>query len=232
MITFDGVDINSIAPVKIEDIRVSPVALNPLARDRSVSGGAQFVRTRDGTRTVAITFALLVDDPMQRAAYFNALRNWEKRDTEYRLEIAYMPDVFLEAVCTGFPEPSVRQWWESKLRLTFTCFDNPYWTSKAERTAECGSEFIVGGDAPPLMQIVRTLAASALNQSYSDGSKTMTFNTIPAGSLIIDLNRQTAAVNGSSIMQNYTFTSKFLIPRTGAQTIAGSGTIKYRERWV
>ena len=232
MITFDGIDICSIAPVKIEDIRVSPVVLSPLARDRSITGGAQFVRMRDGTRTVAVTFALLVDDPVRRAALFNDLRKWAKRDKEYKLEIAYMPDVYLEAVCTGFPEPSVRQWWESKLRLTFTCFDNPYWTAKAERTAECGRSFVVGGDAPPLMRIEQTFSTSVGMQSYSDGIKTMTFSAIPAGHMVIDLNRQIATVNGASIMQYYTFTSKFLNPRAGAQTITGSGTIKYRERWV
>jgi hypothetical protein len=49
--------------------------------------------------------------------------------------------------------------------------------------------------------------------------------------MIIDLNRQTAAVNGVSFMQNYTFGSHFIQPKNGTQTITGTGTIKYRERW-
>ena len=81
------------------------------------------------------------------------------------------------------------------------------------------------------MRIERTLSAAASSQSYSDGTDTMTFSSIPAGNMVIDLNRQTAAVNGSTIMQNYTFGSRFITPKNGTQTITGTGTIKYRERW-
>jgi hypothetical protein len=61
----------------------------------------------------------------------------------------------------------------------------------------------------------------------------MTFTTIPAGNVVIDLNRQTASVDGVSIMQFYTPSSEWIIPAVGAsQTIQGEGTVKYRERWV
>ena len=231
MITFNGIPISSIAPVMIEDIRVSPIALNPVARERAVQGGAEFVRMRDGSRTVSITFALLEDDPVVRAAHLEHLRTWAKRDKEYPLMIYTVPGKYLTAVCTGFPEPSIRQWWESKLRITFTCFDNPYWTSLAERSVPCGTAFVALGDAPPLMRIehIQT-AASAL--TYSLDGRTMTFSQVPSGNLVIDLNRQTAAVDALSIMSTYTFTSRFLIPRTGTQTITGTGTVKFRERWV
>lgn len=59
----------------------------------------------------------------------------------------------------------------------------------------------------------------------------MSFTTIPKGSLVIDLNKQTAAVGNTSIMQYYKLNSAFLLPRTGQQTITGTGTIKWRERW-
>ena len=59
----------------------------------------------------------------------------------------------------------------------------------------------------------------------------MTFSTIPAGDLVIDLNAQTAAVGGSSIMSGYSFASSWLAPRLGAQTITGTGTVYWRERW-
>ena len=81
------------------------------------------------------------------------------------------------------------------------------------------------------MRIERTLSAAASNQAYSDGIDTMTFSSIPAGNMVIDLNRQTAAVGGVSFMQNYTFGSHFITPKNGTQTITGTGTIKYRERW-
>jgi len=232
MIVFDGVDISAVAPVRIEDIRVSPLSLNPVARERAVSGGADFVRMRDGTRTVAVTFALLDDDPVTRAQSLIALKAWAKRDKEYMMQLSHVPGMCLYCTCTAFPEPSVRQWWESKLRLTFTCYDNPYWTSIGETSVACGTQIYVAGDAPPLMRIERTLAEAASNQTYSDGTHSMTFSTLPAGDLVIDLNRQTAAVDGVSVMQYYNYTNRFLVPVTGAQTITGTGTIKYRERWA
>jgi hypothetical protein len=81
------------------------------------------------------------------------------------------------------------------------------------------------------MRIERTLSGSASNQTYGNGSESMTFSTIPAGDLKIDLNRQTATVGSTNIMQYYAFSSSFLLPRTGVQTITGTGTVIWRERW-
>lgn len=232
MIVFDGVDIAAVAPVRIDDISISSVSLEPTARDRAIAGGADFVRMRDGTRTVEITFAILEDDRTTRAEYIQALKAWARRDAECMMQFAHVPDKYLMCVCTGFPEPSVRQWWEPTLRLKFTCYNNPYWNSVSERSIACGTQFFAQGDALPLMRIERVLDASASNQSYSDGTDTMTFSTIPAGNLVIDLNKQTAAVGGTSVMQYYAFTSNFIRPKTGTQTITGTGTVKVRERWV
>jgi hypothetical protein len=60
----------------------------------------------------------------------------------------------------------------------------------------------------------------------------MFFEQIPAGNLVIDLNKQTAAVSGTSIMMYFGKTSRFIQPVTGNITIAGTGTVTYRERWV
>jgi hypothetical protein len=136
------------------------------------------------------------------------------------------------ALCTDKPEPSLRQWWESKLRLVFTCIENPFWNSKYEKSVACGTQFNVFGDATPLMRIERTVSGSAAsNQSYALDGRTITFSSIPVGNMVIDLENQTAYVGSSDIMQYYNVNSKFLIPRTGVQTITGTGTVKYRERW-
>lgn len=232
MIVFNGIPLNSVAPAEIEDIRVYPVSIEPVTRNRAVRAGADFVRTRKGTRTVAITFAVLTDNKIERQAALLALSQWAKTDKEYKLELPNYPDLFLQAVCTGKPEPSMRQWYESKLRFTFTCYDNPFWNSKAEKAVSCGTDFRVMGDAPPLMRIERTLAADASNQSYSFGGNTMTFSTIPTGDLVIDLEKQTAQVGNTSIMQYFSHTGHFIIPKTGVMNITGTGTVKYRERWA
>ena len=231
MIVFNGVALEQVAPVKIVDIRVSPIQMTATARQRPVTWGADFVRMGGGSRTVAIEFALLTDDRETRQNQLAAITSWARSDKPEKLMLPNRRGVYLEVICTALPEPSLRQWWESKLRLVFTTFDNPYWTSIGEKSVACGTAFVVLGDAPPLMRIERTLTSSASNQSYSNGSQTMTFSSIPSGSMVIDLNRQTAAVGTSSIMGNYSFSSSFIIPKTGTQTITGTGTVKWRERW-
>lgn len=235
MIFFDGIDIQSVAGVKVEDIRVSPVQINPTTRTRAISPGAYFVRNRLGTRTVAITFALLQTDRNARQRALMGISQWAKSDREYRLELPGYPGLYLMAVCTGKPEPSMRQWWEAKLRLVFTCFENPFWTDTEEKSVACGVPFFVGGDAPPLMRIERTLESTLYNQAYTLNGNTISFTTVPAGDLVIDLNSQTASVNGntSAVMRYYNVSlSRFLVPTTGNQTVTGTGTVKYRERWL
>ena len=236
MIVYDGVSLNSIAKVDIEDVRVNPIAYDEVTRPRAIRGGSDFVRSRAGTRTVAVTFALLDDDMINRQKGLAAISQWAKNDKEYKLELPGHPEHYLMAICTGKPEPSLRQWWESKLRLVFTCYENPYWNAKTERSVACGTDAFILGDAPPLMRIERTVLDSAANgQSYSLDGRTMTFSTIPVGEMTIDLENQTAySVNGNTVtdmMPYYNMNSRFLIPRTGNVNIAGTGAVKYRERW-
>lgn len=234
MIFFDNVDFQSVADVKVEDVRVSSIEYSPLSRSRATSPGSVLIRNRAGTRTVTITFALLKMDRMARQAALRAINAWAKTDREYRLELPGHPDHYLMAVCTSQPDPSLRQWWEPKLRLVFTCFNDPFWNAKVEKSAACGTSFYVMGDAPPRMRIERTLSSAASNQSYAMDDHAMTFTTIPAGDMVIDLDptKQTAKVGTTSIMDYYTMTSRWIIPRTGAQTITGTGTVKYRERFA
>lgn len=231
MIVFNGKALEQVAPVKIVDILASSIQMTATARQRPVTWGADFVRMTGGSRTVSIEFALLTQDREARQRQLLEITRWARSDAPGRLETPNRRGVYLEAICTAAPDPSLRQWWESKLRLVFTTYDNPYWTSISEKNAACGTPFTVLGDAPPLMRITRTLSSAASNQTYGNGSESMTFSNIPAGDMTIDLNRQTAAVGNTNIMQYYAFTSSFLRPRTGAQTITGTGTVKWRERW-
>lgn len=230
-ILFNSVSLESVADVQIEDIRVSPIQYNPVVRPRAIRAGSDFVRNRSGERQISISFALLDSNMETRQAAINSINQWARSDAEFALELPMDSSKVLYCVCTQKPSPSVRQWFENKLKIVFTCFDNPFWTDKTEKTASFGTAFTVGGDAPPMMKIERTLSSAASNQSYSDGTNTMTFSQIPAGNMVIDLNRQTAAVGSSSIMDKYTAASRFIVPKTGQITLTGTGSIKYRERW-
>lgn len=232
MIIFDGIDIQSVANVQIVDVHVSPISYEVAARPNAIAPGSAFIRNRCGTRSVVITFALKEEEMNLRQNFLIAVNEWAKSDKEYKLEIPGHPNHYLMAVCTEKPSPSLRQWWEAGLRLVFTCFENPFWTDIAEKSVACGTQFNVFGDAPPLMRIEETFSTSTDTLTYSNGIETMVFNPITAGNMVIDLNRQTASVSGVSIMDKYQASSKFIIPRTGVQTITGTyGTVKYRERW-
>ena len=232
MIVFDGISLNSIAGIKVKDVQVSPIQYDEVTRPRAIRGGSDFVRSRAGTRTVVITFALIEENDINRQAALLAISQWAKNDKEYRLDLPGHPEHYLMAICTDKPEPSLRQWWESKLRLVFTCYNNPYWNAKDEKSVACGTAAYIFGDAPPLMRIERTVSGSAAsNQTYSLDGRSMTFSSIPVGNMVIDLDNQTASVGNTDIMQYYNVNSRFIVPRTGSVNITGTGTVKYRERW-
>ena len=233
MIKFGNTVLEDIAPVKIDDIVVSPIQLNPVARQRAINWGAEFVRMGGGTRTVTITFALLVKNKAERETAMQAIRDWAQLGAEKTLSLPQYEDRHLECAVTTLPDYSYRKWWENKLKIQFTCFNNPYWTSNDIIEVPCGTVFSIGGSAPPLMTIERTGITALTNQVYTSGMESMTFKTIPVGSLVIDLNRQTAQIGQTSIMRYYVPTSTWIVPKVGAyQTIYGVGNVKYRERWV
>ena len=229
MIFFNGTALESVAPVMIEDIRVSPIVQLPVSRDRPLQAGAAFIRARESTRTIGITFSILEQDHSTRQRYIEAVTAWALSDKPAPMQLPYHTDKLIDVLCTGLPEPSTRQWWESRLNLTFTAYE-PFFYSAVEKQAACGATFTVGGNAPPIMRIENTVSAGD-DRTYSDGTNTMSFTDLPAGALVIDLNAQTAVVGSVSVMPYYTLTSSFLLPKTGAQAITGTGTIFYRERW-
>ena len=232
MIVFNGIPLENVAPaVMIEDIKVSPIHYNPVIRPRAIRFGSEFVRMGGTERTITVSFALLEPNMNARHENIMNLSQWAKTDAEYPLELPFDPNRVLHCVCTSKPEPSARAWFENKLKLVFTCYGNPYWTDKYDKSVSCGTQFLVMGDAPPIMRIERTLSAAASSQSYSDGTNVMTFATIPAGNMVIDLNKMTAQVGTTSIMQYYQASGAFIVPHTGTQTITGTGTVKYRERY-
>lgn len=233
MILFNGVDLTETMPVKIDEIMVSPIALNPVARQRAIQFGAEFVRMGGGTRTVTITFAMLELNRAERERQMQVLRDWANIGKEYTLELPEFVNKHLECAVTSLPDHSYRKWWENKLKLVFTCFDNPYWTSNDLIEVPCGNVFSIGGSAPPLMTIETRRTVKQTNQTYSNGTDSMTFTQIPAGNMVIDLNKQTAAIGNVSIMNYYNPLSTWIVPKVGAnQIITGTGTVKYRERWL
>ena len=226
---FHGIPLENVAGCKITDITVNPIQWAPTARARPIRAGSDFVRLVGGNRTITMTFALLDSDMEARQEALMAVNSWLKTDTPEQLVLPGYPGRYLMAICTEFPEPYLRQWWQ-ELRVTWTAFD-PYWVSMTEREANCGVEFEVRGSAPPVMWITDTLTATE-SRVYSNGSETLSLASIPAGDLIINLNEQTAVDGNLSVMAAISFDSTFPTPRTGTMTITGSGKVHWLERWV
>ena len=226
---FHGIPLDNIAGVKITEITVAPIQWSSVARQRPIRAGADFVRQTGGERTITMTFVLLNMDMEQRQDEITAIDSWLKTDAPAKLVLPGYPGRYLMAQCTEFPEPYLKEYWQ-ELRIVWTCYD-PYWVSMTEKTEDCGTQFKVGGSAPPEMWITDTLSAIA-DRTYTDGTDTMTFDDVPVGDLVIDLDKQTAAVGNSSIMAKYSFSSSFIVPRTGTMTITGTGKVHWRERWV
>lgn len=232
MIVYHGTDLEEIAPVKIDDIRVSPIAVQPVTRQRPVKWGQEYVRMTGQARTVAVTFALLNMNRDERYELLTSIDEWARVGEVCELYLPMRAGWHLETVCTGLPEPSYRMWWENKLRLTFTTMDCPYWISDNEQTATFGRDFTVGGNAPPLMRFERTLSTAEADRRYYTDDESMLFTRIPAGRLVIDLNRQISTVGGVNIDQYLTPVSQYITPKFGTQRIRGEGTIIYRERCI
>lgn len=230
MVIFNNVPITSFPGLMVEDIHVSPIQLQSIARERPIRFGAELERISGGVRTVTISFALLDMDKTSRSLLLMSLTRWARSAVPGKLQIVGYPDMHLMAAATDIPTPSMRQWWEDGLKVVFTAYE-PYWISDVEQTAVCGQTFMVGGSAPPLMRITRTLSSQANNQSWSDGTDTITLTQVPAGLLTIDLDKQTIDVGGTSIMDKYTIESRFILPHIGSMNISGTGNVVWQERW-
>ena len=153
MLLFNGVALEDIAPVKIMDIVVSPITMDVTSVDRAVRAGADFVRIRGKTRTVQITFALLVQDQPSRALYMQAIRRWAASTKPGKLLLPDRVGQYLECICTEFPQLSVREWWEVP-QIVFTAYD-PFFTQVNENCVTCGVIFDVNGNTGKLIWCFR-----------------------------------------------------------------------------
>lgn len=237
MIVYRGIDLQDVAPVDIADIVVGTVKRNAVTNDRPTRPGVEFVRITDTTRTVAITIADLTNDAETRLSEIDAINAWAAGDEPGRLVLPYRGGKYLNAVCTQYIEPSYRQWWETKLKLTFTAYD-PYFCEPAENQAATDSTGItvkLSGSAEPLMKISQTIDAQASALYWTVNGKTVTISgTIPAGTYTLDLNKQTVTDGtGASFSSMITLASRFpVFARNMEITTGQSGTVRWRERYV
>lgn len=235
MVEYNGVTLESVAPVRIIDIALSPPAMTVAAQGHVLTDGARFIRRKRGERTVTITFALLTEDYATRRAQLAAITAWASSPVSAPLCIATEPGGYLQAVCTTYPSQSARQFWEV-LTLAFTAYD-PRFIDCAEYTLPASRPVIVAHNEPPAMRIEQDVSTPISNPSWALGAhKLQLSGSVGVGRLVIDFERQTITLNGQSIMNQLTIDSRFFIMKQGANAITctgGAGGILYwRERWI
>ena len=235
MIVYRGINITDIAPVDIADIVVQTVKRSAVTRARPLQPGTEFVRITDQQRVINITLADLTNDMESRISEIEAINAWAAGDEPGKLVLPYCDGKYFDAVCTQYIEPSFRQWWETKLKLVFTAYD-PYYNAPAENHLALGNAARITGSAEPLVRIETVLESSASGLAWTDGTNTLTLTggTIPAGTVTVDLNRQTIMhSNGTSLSSMLTLASRFPpIKKVMEITSASGGTLIWRERYV
>lgn len=231
MLLYNDVGLEDVAPVRVVDVVVSPIKQAVTTVKRASMPGEDFVRIRGETRTITVTFALLENDRDARRESMETVRRWAAGDRPGRLMLPDRIGQYIEAVCTTFPQLSVREWWEV-CQMVFTAYD-PFFVSAAENSSACGTPFMALGSQPPKMQIRATLSAAVDNPSWTNGKQTISLTgSIGPGALVIDLDKQTITLNGASIMSAYAFpASDFIVPALGYNNIKGTGRVYWRERW-
>ena len=230
--TFDDIDLCTVAPVKVVDIAVGQVKQNVITSPRPLRPGQTYVRATYASRVISVQFALLISTAIEREEALQAIRAWAHPGTPGELTVDSRPGQAITAVCTGLPEASMRQWWEDKLKVTFTAYE-PLFYDQAERTAASGVSVYVIGNAPPQAYLTASVSEGNQTLTITDGTRTMTLKgQMSEGEVHVDLEHQTVrhSVDGD-LSALLTLTSRYPEVHAGENTITGA-TLHYRPRWL
>lgn len=230
-IVFNGRELDRSVPnAHVIDIVVGPISISALYQDRGMGAGSVFAKTRDGIRNVKVSVELPLD---QDAAltYYNRLRAWAASSQPARLVLPGRTNGYLMAVLTEMTDLSMRDFYEP-IDLTFTAF-SPYFIG-AERAANTGSAFNVGGDVGADFKITATIATALTAPTWTiDGSRIIGLTgTVGVGTLTINTETGAVELNGESIKSQINLESRFFALEPGPHIITGpAAAITWSERW-
>lgn len=239
LVTFGGRMITDFIPrANILDIRIGAPGIETTTVPRGYKSGSDFVHRRHTTRTIEIEVEL----PLDRETYpenVQLLRAWADADEPTEMILSAYRDRKIDVTCTNINDFSQKEWWMPVI-LTFEAWD-PYFVSRAARTAGIGSSFTIGGDAPPIMTISHELGTTgrlATPKWTLDGAKHIALSgTYTAGEVKIDCETGTLTHNSNNIASDLTLSSRmmpFAEIKPGEHTITGpsGGVITWYERWL
>ncbi len=232
--SFNGIDILSVAPFEIMDVIVSAPSVNE-SRIRLAAGNRSILTDYQlQQRTIIITGDVKEDDIQRRQEWVASLLAWATAAQEAALIIPQEGRGYFLATCTSFPDMSALEWW-SELVFVFTASE-PYYRSLADKQIALPNNVQAQGSTSPIIRIEQMVATTlSLPAWYANGGMIQLASVTP-GKLVIDFEKQSITLNGTSIQAALSIDSRFwtLAPGINAVTCANGagGTLFYTERWL
>lgn len=234
MVEFDGVELNDIAPVNVLDVIVSAPPVELVTQNIPLMDGARFVRRKRGMRTVTVPFVLMEQDEEVRRGHITDIISWASKGELCKLRGTPEPCGHLMAVCTQYPDQKSREFWEV-LSLVFTALD-PRYIGCAEYAQDIAEPVYISREDEPMVRIEQQVESTLTNPTWKLNDAYIKLTSVSPGVLVIDLDRQTATLNGESLGENVTLDSTFFQLQRGENQIECSngagGVVRFRERWV
>ena len=239
LVSLGGRLITDLVPrANILDIRIGAAGIETTVVPRGYRSGSDYVSRRHTTRTIEIEVEL----PLDRDTYpenVHLLRSWAETDQPAEMILAAYRDRKINVTCVNANTFSQKEWWMPVV-LVFEAWD-PYFVSRAPRSADVGSPFTIGGDAPPIMTISHTLgnsgSLSTPRWTLDDAKHIALTGNYTAGQVTIDCENGSLTHNSNNIASDLTLSSR-LMPfaeiKPGEHTISGptGGVITWYERWL
>lgn len=232
MVSFNGVRLDAVAPVRILDGVDNAATVALVLRERVVSNGAYFAQRRLSTMKEVVTFTLPVSDSAKRESYMRAIRAWCTTTAPAPLLMPKYDGLYTMAICSAMPTRSARDWWE-ELTIEFVVPEPCYIEAARHINVLSAIPFTVEGTYNPLAQIKYTVPASTSDLTWTlDGVTFSLAGVVATGELVIDLNTKTATVAGASVLGQIPLSQDIPDLSPGVHVLTGNGSLLWQTRWV
>lgn len=235
MVVYDNKRLEDISnDIYILDVIVHPPAIRSTSIAPALADGEMFARKQYGKRQVDVLFVVLENDSDRRSNILHDINQWAYSTEEKKLLVPQEQNGYLMAVCTGIPEDSARDYWEA-LTISFTCY-NPYYLSHFEYSEDIGKTINIKRADDPAWRIEFDIAQNLSSPVWGIKDKQLIFSKLSPGKLILDRQKESATIDGASVLPSMLLGSRFFRLAHGANTIdvqgGAGGRIYWRERWV
>lgn len=232
-LAYDGVNLSDHFVVRTFDMPILPtIDANMIEIDGKP--GAWFMSRKIGTRDIIVGLGILNDtkDRKEIVRRWTDLSNMLQKEKVAKLEIG--EGRYVNALLVGESLPETKGKW-SIVELTFRCFDPYIYGEEHEQALKAGNNtFNVKGQVStyPIIEITGATTTTITNQGTGDKIKVSGLST--SNKLVIDMENHICMVGDVYKPADPTI-SDFWTIDPGNITInvsSGSGTLKYKERYL